>query len=45
MANLLTREKRFLPGWIRLILFVWAVALLLLMLQQLSLGLFSLFVG
>lgn len=45
MSKMSAREKRLLPGWLRLILIVWGIALLLLLLQQLTLGLFSLFVG
>ena len=45
MSKTPARANRLLPGWLRLILIVWGIALLLLFLQQLSLGLFSLFVG
>ncbi|MEO8185787.1 MAG: hypothetical protein ABI580_00285 [Burkholderiaceae bacterium] len=37
------RENRLLPGWARIVLMVWGIAVLLLLLQQVSLGLFGLF--
>ena len=37
------RENRLLPGWARVVLMVWGVALLLLLLQQVSLAVFELF--
>ncbi len=37
------RENRFLPGWARVVLMVWGIAVLLLLLQQGSLAVFGLF--
>lgn len=37
------RENRLLPGWARVVVMVWGVALLLLLLQQVSLAVFELF--
>ena len=45
MSKTPVRASRLLPGWLRLIVIVWGIALLLLLLQQLLLGLMSLFVG
>lgn len=37
------RENRLLPGWARVVLMVWGIAVLLLVLQQVSLAVFGLF--
>ena len=37
------RENRLLPGWARVVVMVWGVALLLLLLQQVSLAVFEFF--
>lgn len=45
MLKLPARENRFLPGWTRVVLMVWGISLLLLLLQQVALLLFGLFVN
>ncbi len=45
MAKLSARENRLLPGWTRVVLMVWGIALLLLLLQHVALLLFGLFVN
>jgi hypothetical protein len=37
------RENRFLPGWARVVLMLWGIAMLLLVLQQVALAVFGLF--
>lgn len=45
MAKPPARANRLLPGWLRLILIVWGIAVLLLLLEQLVLGLARMVVG
>jgi hypothetical protein len=45
MPALRTNKNRLLPGWIRMVLIVWGIALLLLVLQYGSLALFASFFG